>query len=95
MLVVGIDLGESPEAAKRFRDKHHLTFPILVDPNKTSFPALKRGFAIPNNFVIDQHSIVRYSATGFQGKDLERTVKELLAEPSPASPPRPTTRAAP
>ncbi len=66
-----------------------------MDPNKTSFPGLKSSSAIPNNFVVDQQGIVRYSRAGFRVNELEKTAAELLAESPPANPPQPTTRAGP
>ncbi len=88
--MVGIDLGEKPDTVRRFRDNHRLTYPVLMDPNKLSFPRLKHGFAIPNNVVIDRQGVVRYSRAGFCAKELEKTVTELLAESPPASAPQST-----
>ncbi len=79
--MVGIDLGENLGNAKGFQEKHHLTFPVLIDPDKTSSPKFKKGYAIPTNVVVDGNMVVRYCDSGFDSKELDRTIAKLLAEP--------------
>ncbi len=97
--MVGIDLGEKPEVVRDFRKRLHVTFPILMGPKPGA------GFGgLPYNLVLDRQGIVRYSKAGFLLRseelkksvgELQKIVAELLAEPLPANPPQPTTRAAP
>ncbi len=78
--MVGVDLGEKPEKAKKFRQDHQLTYPILVDTDLTSSPKFKRGYAIPYNVVADSGMVVRYSAFGFDPKGITKTVAEQLSK---------------
>ena len=89
LLVVAVDLGPGQEKfysasevglAKSYRDNHHLTFPVLMDADKTSSPVFrKRGIAIPYNVVVDDQMVVRYS--GFSLNPMNRRVAELLSTP--------------
>lgn len=86
-MMVWINLGEKPEKAKWFRERHHLTSPVLMADDETPDPRLNSRFTRRYNYhysvVVDPHMIVRYTgASWWQGNDLQRTVKEVLAEPA-------------
>jgi peroxiredoxin len=85
VIVVGIDAGEQsdPEKnARQFRDKHALTYPILVDADNHVME--KYGVtAFPTSLVIDRKGVVRLAEVGFDpGKHtVAETVTSLLKTP--------------
>ena len=79
LLVVGLDLGDKQDEVKAFQERHHLTFPVLMDPDKSSSPRFKKDFLIPYNLLVDDQMVVRYS--GFDFKSLNRRIAELMSTP--------------
>ncbi len=80
LVVLGIDGREenNPIAkARRFRDRHKLTFPLLID-TESKMTAAYHVEAIPVNVVIDRDGIVRYAATGFDSAALNAVLDPLL-----------------
>ena len=64
MVVLGINTGEQAQQARQFRDKHRLTYPILLDNGGQV--SQKYGVSgIPQNVVIDRRGIVRLVEVGF------------------------------
>ena len=55
--VYGVSL-DSPESHRRFREKHHLNFPLLTDEDGKAAEALgilgERGYAQRTTFLLDQ-----------------------------------------
>ena len=65
-------VGDSPEAARSYFEKHHLSFPCLVDPGHEIYDrynvetkALSLGQR-PGLFIVDRQGIVRYAQVGSQ-----------------------------
>ncbi len=83
LMMVWINLGEKPEKAKWFQEKHHLTSPVLM-ADETSDPRFKlHAYAIPYSVLVDRQMVIRNTgAYWWKGKDLERTVNEVMAEPA-------------
>lgn len=79
LLVVGIDLGDGQAEVKAFQERHHLTFPVLMDPDRNSSPRFQKDFGIPYNLLVDGQMVVRYSGSGLNS--LNRRVVELLSTP--------------
>lgn len=77
--MVAVDLGETAEQARRFQAQHELSFPVLIDPLRISSPRFKTGFAVPQNVVLDENMLVRYSGIGFDQGSLKRIVAKLLS----------------
>ena len=77
MQVVAIDEGEDPELVKKFRDKHGVSYPVLLDPDHSVFPKLA-GKASPWNIIVDGQGVVRYSAPGFSPGLLKSKLNETL-----------------
>jgi peroxiredoxin len=79
VVVVGIDAGEQSEPeknARAFRDKHSLTYPILVDAENKVMD--KYGVtAFPTSVVIDRNGVVRLAEVGFD--PAKHTVAETIA----------------
>ena len=85
-MVLGVNTAEQGDPAPKargFRDKHGLTYPILVDRGDRI--AHEYGvFAFPTNLVIDRNGVVRFAEAGFNSSGLEQTIHSLLGD-SPKS----------
>jgi peroxiredoxin len=79
VLVVSIDLGDGQDDVKAFQERHHLTFPVLMDPDRNSSPRFQKDFVIPYNLLVDGQMVVRYSGSSLNS--LHRRVVELLSTP--------------
>ena len=78
--VSGDDAGVSARLKKIIKD-HAVTFPVIYDGKGGKGPLMiqNRVIGFPSAFLLDRHGRVRY--TGLNGKELERRVSQLLAEP--------------
>lgn len=79
-MVLGVNAAErGPQAqlARQFRDKHKLTYPVLVDVGD-KVAAQYGVMAFPTNVIIDQKGVVRVVEAGFNAAALEQTIKTLL-----------------
>lgn len=80
LVVLGIDGrdGEDgPAKARGFGERHHLTYPLLVDSEGKATSAYHVQ-AIPVNVVIDKEGVVRYIATGFDPDAIKGVLNSLL-----------------
>jgi peroxiredoxin len=77
LVTLAIDVNESSDEAQAFRFKHHLTFPVLLVPNR-----IEGGFEVPFNLVIDQGGVVRFSGFGSQPDKIENVIAGLLGDGS-------------
>ncbi len=75
--VVGIDVQENATKAKQFVDKHHLSYPAVVDAGTLSDAYSING--MPVNVFIDKAGIVRAIEIGELSRDeMESDVKKVL-----------------
>jgi peroxiredoxin len=80
VVVIGVDAGERGAQAlkaQQFRDRHGLTYPILVDTGNRVLQRY-RVMAFPTSVVIDQRGIVRLTETGFNPASLTAAVVKLM-----------------
>jgi peroxiredoxin len=75
LIVILVDMNESPEVVKTFSDEFGFTFPVLLDQDG-SVSTLYQIFAIPTGLFIDSEGIIR-------AKVIERITPELLTEKLP------------
>lgn len=73
LVTVSIDVNESSGKAQAFRQKHHLTFPVLLVQDR-----VEGGFHVPFNLVIDEEGVVRYAGSGSEGHKMEDVIAGLL-----------------
>ena len=66
------------QLAQQFRDRHSLTFPVLVDMDNTLLRQYGKG--LPYNVLIDRKGNIRYSKGGMYGEDFVTLVEQCLAE---------------
>jgi peroxiredoxin len=84
VVVLGIDaredapLAEQTAKARQFRDKHDLTYPILVDAGDQVVEQY-RVFAFPTNVIIDRQGIVHEVVAGAD-PTFPQKIAALLAE---------------
>lgn len=82
--VVAINLDENLTDAKAFLQRNPVSFPILVDREKTSPQAFKVA-AMPTGFLLDQSGTVQWVHKGFKSGDearLASQIEQLLQESS-------------
>jgi len=58
LTVVGVNIGESPQAVQHFIDRSGVTFPIWLDPDEASLRAFGT-VSLPSSFLIDTDGILR------------------------------------
>ena len=88
LVVVGIDVGETPEVARAFRDRHALTFPIGLDLGGAVFRAL--GFdAYPTHAFFDEAGRMTCCvAGGLDENEMANEIAVAFAAPPQARPRR-------
>jgi len=80
LMVLAVNLGESPAEVKEFMESNNLSFPVLLDINKE----VGRSYgiqAIPTTFIIDQSGIIRVIEVGaFTSEDeIERVLGKVIS----------------
>ncbi|MBM4440470.1 MAG: TlpA family protein disulfide reductase [Candidatus Rokubacteria bacterium] len=80
VVVMGIDIQDTPEAGKKFIDQFSLTFPNALDP--TGRVSVDYGvYGVPETFFIDAKGRIRAKHVGAVTEDVfRRHVDRLLAE---------------
>jgi peroxiredoxin len=68
LVILGVNLEESPDEVSKFVESMHITYPILLDPGG----GVNRSYQIidlPNTFFIDKQGIIRYRHIGLLSED--------------------------
>jgi len=84
--VLGIDLRESVETVRNFRDTHNLTFPLLIDSDYSVWNQYGMGY-IPHNVVISPDWVVRYTNYGYDKQTIIQTIEAWLPSSVPDTEP--------
>lgn len=78
LVVVGVNIGESPSAVRSFVDRSGLTFPVWLDPGEASLRAFAT-ISLPSTFLIDPSGLVRARWFGATcERDLEAAILPIL-----------------
>ena len=87
--VVGIDVKESPEKARAFRDRHKIQFPIALDETGSVFHSL--GFkTFPTHVFFDSIGLITcFSGDGLTPDQMDNEIAVALARMPPPGPPSP------
>ena len=82
VVVVGVDIQDTPEKARKFIADFTLTFPNAPDPSGKV--AIDYGvYGVPETFFIDRRGVIRAKHVGAVTDDVFRGwVEKLLAEPA-------------
>lgn len=80
--VVGVNIGESRVTAKGFADRLGLTFPIVLDHDRSVTLNQYKIGPIPTTFFLDKQGVIRYFYTGPMSSNyIEKNIQTLLAQP--------------
>ena len=81
-MVIGVAIwssGDAFEETRKFIQKHGLTFPVVVDPERKSKVAAEyKVVAVPTNVIVGKDGFVRHHQTGFLEKRLREALDEIL-----------------
>ena len=80
--VVTVNFGEAPERIREFIQRHKITLPVWLDPDKRSAADWSAG-GLPMTFLVDAQGRLRYSAFGecdWSAGEPLRIVEGLVAE---------------
>jgi peroxiredoxin len=81
VVLLGVNTGErgpQTQLARQFRDRHKLTYPVLLDTGDQIMQKYA-VMAFPTNVVIDRKGVIRLVEAGFNPTRLEETINGLLA----------------
>jgi thiol-disulfide isomerase/thioredoxin len=77
---------EARDAVQRFRDRHAITYPLLLagiadrDDAATRLPQLNGVYAYPTTIFVDRKGLVRHIHTGFSGPATGEHFKALTQD---------------
>lgn len=74
--VIGISVGDVRMSVQRFTEEYQLTFPILLDEDKSQFKRWKVGI-LPTTFLIDELGVPRYRQVGERTWDDPETIATI------------------
>lgn len=80
--VVAVNVDENTEDAKKFLQKHPVSYPIAKDP-KGVLPGVFGVKAMPTSYLIDKNGVVKYVHAAFKEGDIEKLkieIEKLIAE---------------
>ena len=76
--IVAINFGQNKEQIKKFIDKARITYPVLMDPEKSS-AGIYSITGLPRTYILDRKGIVRYKIIGeVPEEEILKFVLELL-----------------
>ena len=81
LVILGVDIGESPTTVEEFVEDFGLTFPMLLDINQDV--ALKYNIrGIPTTFLIDKDGVIQNIRVGaFSSKvEIERELSKIIPQ---------------
>lgn len=78
VVVVGLDIDDTPTEARRFLDDYHVDYPVVTVPDQR-LPRAYGVIGLPMTVFIDASGMIRARQLGgFQGADGERTLTQHL-----------------
>jgi peroxiredoxin len=77
--VLGVSVGDSQEKVDRFVEELGVRYPILADPERTTY-YLYDVHEVPIMYLIDSFGIIRYREFPTQFEDVEQEIKKALAK---------------
>jgi cytochrome c biogenesis protein CcmG, thiol:disulfide interchange protein DsbE len=87
LVIVGIDIKETPEDAAALVKQTGITFPVGVDPSSTT-EQFWSSYAMPVHFWIDRDGVVRsFAFGGIDPKQMEAGLSTVLPEEFPTAVP--------
>jgi len=81
LIVLAVDVNESPFYARSYRDRHGMTFPILDDPQSKVYNQY-RVTGLPTHFFVERSGVISAIRVGFLDYwNFNRKVREMLDLP--------------
>ncbi len=80
--IVAINVDENTEDAKKFLEKHPVSYPIAKDP-KGVLPGVFGVKAMPTSYLVDKNGVVQYVHAAFKEGDIEKLrikIEQLIAQ---------------
>ena len=74
--IVAINVDENTDDARKFLQKHPVSYPIAKDP-KGILPGVFGVKAMPTSYLIDQNGVVQYVHAAFKEGDIEKLKAEI------------------
>lgn len=74
--IVAINVDENTNDARKFLQKHPVSYPIAKDP-KGILPGVFGVKAMPTSYLIDQNGVVQYVHAAFKEGDIEKLKAEI------------------
>ena len=74
--IVAINVDENTEDAKKFLQKHPVTYPVAKDP-KGILPGVFGVKAMPTSYLVDRNGVVKYVHAAFKDGDIEKIKHEI------------------
>ncbi len=74
--VVAINVDENTDDARKFLQKHPVSYPIAKDP-KGILPGVFGVKAMPTSYLIDKNGVVQYVHTAFKEGDIDKLRVEI------------------
>lgn len=74
--IVAINVDENTDDARKFLQKHPVSYPIAKDP-KGILPGVFGVKAMPTSYLIDQNGVVQYVHAAFKEGDIEKIKVEI------------------
>ncbi len=74
--IVAINVDENTDDAKKFLQKHPVSYPVAKDP-KGVLPGVFGVKAMPTSYLIDQNGVVKYVHAAFKDGDMEKIKHEI------------------
>lgn len=74
--IVAINVDENTDDARKFLQKHPVSYPIAKDP-KGILPGVFGVKAMPTSYLIDKNGVVQYVHTAFKEGDIDKLKVEI------------------
>ncbi len=74
--IVAVNVDENTEDAKKFLQKHPVSYPVAKDP-KGILPGVFGVKAMPTSYLIDKNGVVQYVHAAFKDGDMEKIKAEI------------------
>lgn len=77
LVILGVDIKETPEEVEKFLQEVKVSFPIVMDKDGEVFKAYW-GTAIPTTFILDRQGFVFFKFVGeMQQEQIEEVLRQL------------------
>nr|MEE4268634.1 TlpA disulfide reductase family protein [Candidatus Krumholzibacteria bacterium] len=82
LVLVSVAREETAEVVRPFIQKYAVTWPFLLDPDRSAYARYAEAF-IPRNHVIDREGRIIFQSSGFEREDFEEMIGVIRAALSP------------